>query len=118
MMMDIDPLDDGPVLTRLSTTDKTTALPMMPDPRSTTNLTDEEARQCIDWLRSDDVAARVAAAHRLDAVAMVLGTERTQSVRCWKSFDILWIALFIRHIMYDICLERNEMSRRLILLHK
>jgi hypothetical protein len=78
-MMDIDPLDDGPALTSLSTTaDKA----MMPDLRSLNQaMTDEEARQCIDWLRSDDVAARVAAAHRLDAVAMVLGTERTQSVR-------------------------------------
>jgi hypothetical protein len=42
--------------------------------------TEEEARHAIDMLRSDDLSARVAAAHRLDSVALALGEERTREV--------------------------------------
>ena len=42
---------------------------------------EEEAKQVIDQLRADDMAQRVAAAHRLPAVAAVLGPERTRTVR-------------------------------------
>ena len=78
MMMDIDPVDDGPVLARRSASTPTTAA--IPATTVTPTRTDE-ARQCIDGLRSDDVAQRVAAAHRLDVVALALGPERTRSVR-------------------------------------
>jgi hypothetical protein len=45
---------------------------------------EDEARQAIDMLRGEDVAARVSAANRLDAVAAVLGEKRTREVgsRC------------------------------------
>ncbi|KAL3912526.1 MAG: hypothetical protein SGILL_006846 [Bacillariaceae sp.] len=39
---------------------------------------EEEAKRAIDMLRGDDVAARVAAASRLESVATVLGEQRTR----------------------------------------
>lgn len=39
---------------------------------------EEEARQAIDMFRGDDMSARVAAANRLEAVASVLGEQRTR----------------------------------------
>jgi len=44
-------------------------------------LSEEDAKQVIDMLRSDDMGARVAAAHRLDLVAVTLGEQRTREVR-------------------------------------
>jgi hypothetical protein len=44
-------------------------------------LSEEDARQLIDMLRGDDVGARVAAAHRLDLIAVALGEQRTREVR-------------------------------------
>lgn len=41
---------------------------------------EEEARQAIDMFRGDDMSARVAAANRLEAVASVLGEQRTREV--------------------------------------
>ena len=41
---------------------------------------EEEARQAIDLLRGDDVAGRVEAANKLEAVAAALGVERTRDV--------------------------------------
>jgi len=98
--MDVDPVDDGPSvkspppvpvygrapsplgqppgyyselitsMTADSSNDNAAAVP-----------TDEEqAQQCLERLRSDDTALRVAAAHRLDAVAAVLGPARTREV--------------------------------------
>jgi hypothetical protein len=81
--MDIDPIDGGPKdvkpppsLTAAASSNN----------NSTTNLMqvseEEEARQAIEMLRGDDVSARVAAANRLEAVASVLGEQRTRDVRC------------------------------------
>jgi len=39
---------------------------------------EEEARQAIDMFRGDDVSKRVAASNRLEAVALVLGEQRTR----------------------------------------
>lgn len=73
--MEIDPIDGGPKQVRPA--------PPPPPPRPpppTVLHKEEEARQAIDMLRGDDVSARVAAAHRLDAVAEALGQERTRDV--------------------------------------
>lgn len=72
--MDVDPIDDGPtgpLKAHPMTMSQTSAAPA--------HITEEEeARQAIDMLRGDDVSGRVAAANRLEAVASVLGEERTR----------------------------------------
>jgi hypothetical protein len=82
--MDVDPIDGGP---RPVTGIKPSAVPTRPSPPTALALmvppgtsTEEEARQAIEMLRSDDLSARVLAAHRLDSVAAVLGEERTREV--------------------------------------
>ena len=82
--MDVDPIDDGPA-------DKGSRAPPVPVyGRSIVPahmllqqqpVTEEDARQCIEMLRSDDISSRVAAAYRLDAVALALGIDRTHDVR-------------------------------------
>lgn len=98
--MDIDPIDDGP-RPALSGPVTATVQPMMMMTTATTatgnnnnNITqEEEARQAIDLLRGEDLSGRVSAAHRLDAIAKVLGPERTREVSsivvvvvmmCWR----------------------------------
>jgi hypothetical protein len=104
--MVIDPIDDGPAVDAMSRNAAAAAAkvsysnvpptystagtlpqqqPPPPPPPSILMITDEEARQYIDWLRSDDVAGRVAAANRIDAVAMALGKERTRTVREYRN---------------------------------
>ena len=76
--MDVDPIDDGPAPTAIpyNTTTTTPTLALIP-----ANISkEEEARQAIDMLRGNDVSQRVAAAHRLDSVAIALGEERTRNV--------------------------------------
>lgn len=73
--MDIDPVDDGPKV-----------IPPNPDgvvvvaKKEIVISEEDEARQAIDLMRGDDVAGRVAAANRLEAVAAALGPERTREV--------------------------------------
>eukprot|EP00535_Pseudo-nitzschia_heimii_P006404 CAMPEP_0197189352 /NCGR_PEP_ID=MMETSP1423-20130617/19606_1 /TAXON_ID=476441 /ORGANISM="Pseudo-nitzschia heimii, Strain UNC1101" /LENGTH=680 /DNA_ID=CAMNT_0042641439 /DNA_START=259 /DNA_END=2301 /DNA_ORIENTATION=+ len=85
--MDIDPVDGGP---------KEIIKPSPPPPppgsgggnphgnHKSNNVVpmqiseEEEARQAIDMFRGDDVSARVAAANRLEAVASLLGEQRTR----------------------------------------
>ena len=90
---DIDPVDGGPSL-KLSPPppggypSSPNVVPNAASPTSAANSNlspEEDARQAIDVLRgqasnSDDVASRVSAASRLDAVAKVLGEERTRNV--------------------------------------
>jgi len=85
--MDVDPIDDGPSSKspppipqygRSSSYNNTMAA--IVDYQTDRPVTEEEAARCLDSLRSPDMAHRVAAAHRLDAVAAVLGPERTRSV--------------------------------------
>ena len=78
--MEIDPVDDGP--TKMS-------VPPPPPPPSVASANvqpivvteEDEARQAIEILRGDDVAARVSAANKLEAVAAALGEQRTREVR-------------------------------------
>jgi hypothetical protein len=91
--MDIDPIDGGP---RPPVSSHLTAPPLQQSlaalhsgggtalPGAAT--TEEEARQAIEMLRSDDLSARVAAAHRLDSVAAVLGEERTREVTTGRGY--------------------------------
>ena len=82
--MDVDPIDDGPrILTAVPPADAATTT----TPASTTTIqmipitTPEQAKQRMDQLRSaDDWSQRVQAAHQLDAIAAVLGPERTKEV--------------------------------------
>ena len=94
--MDIDPIDGGP---------KEIIKPSLPPPspgigsnqnkKPTNNHAvvpmqiseEEEARQAIDMFRGDDMSSRVAAANRLEAVASVLGEQRTREV-CVYYFGI------------------------------
>jgi hypothetical protein len=82
--MDIDPIDGGPKPQPMNST-KSSGYTSLPSPSTTTTTIivgkEEDARQAIEMLRGDDVSARVAAAHRLDLVANVLGPERTRDVR-------------------------------------
>jgi hypothetical protein len=94
---DIDPIDGGPkhmqqppvlkIMSPLPTAP--TLVPLLTMINNSSNNTstsssqlskEEEARLAIDMLRNEDVASRVAAAHRLDAVAVALGEERTRNV--------------------------------------
>ena len=90
--MDIDPVDGGP---------KATPPPPPPGGNAKHNNTnsvvpmqiseEEEARQAIDMFRGDDMSARVAAANRLEAVASVLGEQRTREVCVCASVSVcLW----------------------------
>ena len=82
--MDIDPIDGGPkeiikpvpavTNAALAGGSSSGLIPMQVSE-------EEEARQAIEMLRGDDVAARVAAASRLESVASVLGEQRTRDVR-------------------------------------
>jgi hypothetical protein len=80
--MDIDPVDDGPV-----PSSPVAAVPVSTRSMSSTTAVppaitkEEEARQGIEMMRSEDLSARVLAAHRLDEIAAVLGPERTREVR-------------------------------------
>jgi hypothetical protein len=79
--VEIDPVDGGPKMM--------TPPPPPPDlsPGSSSMnkvliiSQEDEARQAIEMLRSEDVADRVTAATRLEAVAAALGQERTRNVR-------------------------------------
>jgi len=99
--MDVDPIDDGPsvkestpvpVYGSSSAGSGSGAMMMMmfmgndaADNNNNSNsysiTTEEDAKQCLDLLRSEEMSHRVQAAHRLDAVAHLLGPERTKSVR-------------------------------------
>lgn len=87
--MDIDPIDGGPKEVKGS--------PPPPPPGKHAVVVpmqiseEEEARQMIELFRGDDMAARVKAANRLEAIASVLGEQRTREV-CESSF--LWILCF------------------------
>ena len=72
--MDIDPIDGGPNV-------KQSPPPPPPPPVVPMQISEEEeARQAIEMFRGDDMAARVKAANRLEAVASVLGEQRTREV--------------------------------------
>lgn len=87
--MDVDPIDGGPRPVPTAHTKGAAANTGGPSVMNSLLLMDasqnppseEEARQAIEMLRGDDLSARVAAAHRLDSVAAVLGEERTRNVR-------------------------------------
>lgn len=105
--MDVDPIDDGPSI-QMPVVDvfmaqqqqQHSALltppqppvygssllrqppPSLPPQPPLVVLSEDDARLCIEMLRSEDLANRVAAANRLDAVATALGSERTRDVRC------------------------------------
>ena len=80
---DVDPIDGGPKSIKVIPGSKSPpgpALVLSPN-NSSNKITIEEAREAIEMLRGDDVAGRVDAAYRLEAVADVLGEERTREVR-------------------------------------
>lgn len=101
--MEIDPIDDGPRINVLASA-ATNAKYMPPVPTYGSSLahqqqqlipnsnsgiaTEDEARQCIELLRSDDVSGRVSAANRLDALALALGTDRTRNVRIMYAYNL------------------------------
>ena len=76
--MDIDPIDDGPKIASLPPQEAVTVVLAK---KELIVSQEDEARQAIDMLRGDDVSDRVAAANRLEAVAIALGQERTREVR-------------------------------------
>ena len=90
--MDIDPIDGGP---------KEIVKPVPAASNNALNTSfanssglfpmqvseEEQARQAIEMLRGDDVAARVAAASRLESVASVLGEQRTRDVSDTKDHE-------------------------------
>ena len=81
--MDIDPIDDGPrpLSSPVATSVSATTATALAVTHTTAVITkEEEARQAIDLLKGEDLSGRVSAAHRLDAVAAVLGPERTREV--------------------------------------
>lgn len=78
--MDVDPIDDGPKeVSPIPMDTITSQSSVTSQPEQQQHLSkEEEARQAIDMLRGEDVAARVAAANKLESVATVLGEERTR----------------------------------------
>lgn len=77
--MEIDPLDDGPRPDNVSTVRSLGPTTILAVPTRITR--EDEARQAIELLRSDELSARVSAAHRLPDIAAILGPERTREVR-------------------------------------
>lgn len=84
--MDIDPIDGGPKQVSKPSNVEDNNSHVVPMQISE----EEEARQAIDMFRGDDMSARVAAANRLEAVASVLGEQRTREVCLLSSHDKLW----------------------------
>jgi hypothetical protein len=87
MDMDVDPVDGGPKpvgtgLVPVQQQQQQFAIVSVATAAAVAGgiTKEEEARQAIDMLHGDDVGNRVAAAHRLDAVAAALGHERTREV--------------------------------------
>ena len=94
--MEIDPIDDGPVIsstTMLNPTSTSMTKPpsVVKDDWNPNNLTSTTAsttvvlspmdtQQYLHQLRSEDVTLRIPAAYRWDAIAMTLGPERTRTV--------------------------------------
>lgn len=81
--MEIDPIDDGPAPPTSPPTPAVGSHNTSPAALLTPIVLtkEEEAKQAIEALRADDMAQRVTAAHRLPAIAAVLGPERTRTVR-------------------------------------
>ena len=97
--MEIDPIDDGPVISSTTMLLNPTSTSMTKPPSvvkddwnpnnltgTTTNstttvvLSPMETQQYLHQLRSEDVTLRIPAAYRWDAIAMTLGPERTRTV--------------------------------------
>ena len=89
--MDVDPVDDGPRRVTppvpvvagdysFMSSPSSPGVLQLASPEAMVVTTEQDAKQCLDWLRSEDLSQRVAAAHRLDAVARWLGPERTRRV--------------------------------------
>ncbi|CAB9509982.1 65 kDa regulatory subunit A alpha isoform [Seminavis robusta] len=81
-MMEIDPVDDGPIQKDVPTPTGPSASPFnSPAPQQPVApiSKEDEARQVIEMLRAEDVSERVSAARRLEAAAAVLGEQRTRS---------------------------------------
>jgi serine/threonine-protein phosphatase 2A regulatory subunit A len=100
--MDIDPVDDGPVplpspvaapVPTRSATSPTSVPPAI--------TKEEEARQAIEMMRSEDLSARVLAAHRLDEIAAVLGPERTREVRKRRAAKSEFLKRFLKYLQYS-----------------
>ena len=90
--MDVDPIDGGPKdLGKGPPPPPPKAVPMQISE-------EEEARQAIDMFRGDDMSARVKAANRLEAIASVLGEQRTREV-CYclgvVSDNTVFVCLFL-----------------------
>ena len=86
--MDVDPIDGGPRekgVVPMTAGSGSSALVPASGPMHEISK-EEEARQAVDMLRGDDVAQRIAAASRLEAVAAVLGEERTREVSDERAF--------------------------------
>lgn len=93
--MDIDPVDDGPKQdTPMMAPPLSGSPPVQIKPVPITITQEEEARRAIEMLRGDDVANRVSAANRLDAVAAALGEERSREVGDSEIVDIYHDFLF------------------------
>jgi len=96
--MDVDPIDGGPRTMKapppsVSADSNNLATATSSNNNNNNNnnggvVVEEEieARQAIDMLRGDDLSARVAAAHRLDAVADALGQQRARDVSLFWLF--------------------------------
>ena len=72
---------------------------MGPPPNVNVNPIDmeEDAKTTIEMLRGDDITERVAAANRLDAVAMALGHRRAREVRACVSplYPFIYMYIFL-----------------------
>jgi hypothetical protein len=78
--MEIDPVDDGPKQDTSLMAGRMEVSPPQSQQIPISITQEEEARKAIEMLRGEDVAERVAAASRLEAVAAALGKERTREV--------------------------------------
>mmetsp|Transcript_24466 Transcript_24466/g.51693 ORF Transcript_24466/g.51693 Transcript_24466/m.51693 type:complete len:673 (+) Transcript_24466:244-2262(+) len=79
--MNIDPIDGGPqeIIKPALRPSSGIGNPNNNNHAAAMQITEEEeARQAIDMFRGDDMSARVAAANRLEAVASLLGEQRTR----------------------------------------
>lgn len=109
--MDVDPIDDGPSCVKAPpvpvygsslASHQQQLLVLQTQQQS---VTEEEARQFIEMLRSEDVSSRVAAANRLDAVAMALGCDRTRDVSCSRVGRLLFSICHLTFMPCCCCLN-------------
>lgn len=111
--MEIDPIDGGPkervMIPLMAYGNNASSQPSGGGVVPMQVSEEEEARQAIDMLRGEDVSARVAAANRLEAIAAVLGEQRTREVSLSLDGTFAFFSGIFLHYLRYIDADRHKL---------